>query len=354
MRKQQWLMGTDCKTVVFGAFKAMGDLLCACPVIQSELEAGNRIHLLIFNNKALFEFSQLIDFGLHRDQLTIHLLPIPGGLKAYRRFLREMSGLDPDLVWISPHAPAPASSWKIPMLLWFIQKLYWKRALLAGADSERMSYLFDHRIEVDRGLPFTQREWYAFESLSDGRVSKKPPKISFIPQISGFRAIPPLYDLLIHPGANAENRRWPDDHYSRVVRSLPSHYKIAVIGLPDDIAAMKRALPADRDIQFLTGSLQDSLIAIARCRVLLTMDSGNVHFARVLGVRAVALFGKSDPANVIPLNGSVVAIYEQKFPCQPCGKTYCSQPEVYCMNSLSPERVSQELQRCWIQAGVMG
>jgi heptosyltransferase-2 len=233
------------------------------------------------------------------------------------------------------------------MLMWLLKKLYWKRARLAGADSERMSRLFDDRIPVDRGLPFIDREWNAFRALREETMGPQPRSISFLPRIADIRKVKPAYDLLIHPGANAENRRWPAGHYGEVVRSLPSEYRIAVVGLPGDIGAMKAALPADRGIAFLTGSLEDSLVAIARSRVLLTMDSGNVHFANVLGVPAVALFGKSDPINVVSLNGCVSAIYQNKFPCQPCGKTYCTQPEVYCMNSISPETVSAELQRCW-------
>jgi heptosyltransferase II len=262
-------------------------------------------------------------------------------------FFREMSLLDPELVWISPHAPAPASSWKIPLLLKIVQKSFWKRATIAGADSERLSFLFDKQAPVDRSLPFEQREWSGFQTVRGGNARKRPQPIEFTPDITNLRREEPLFDLLIHPGANAKNRSWPWGHYAEVVQSLPLQYKIAAVGLPEDIAAMKKALPADRNISFLTGSLRDSIVAIARCRVLLTMDSGNVHFARSLRVPAVALFGKSDPVNVIPMDGCVSAIYQKLVPCQPCGQTFCSQPEVYCMNLLSPKLISTTIMQRW-------
>lgn len=337
--KQQSSFGTDAQTIVFGAFKAMGDLLCASPVIRSELDAGSSVHLLLFNNNSLFEFVRLIDFGPNQDRLKLHFLPVPARPQVIRTFLREMSGIRPDIVWISPHAPAPASSWRIPALLRLVKALYWKQAKLAGADSERMSFLFDRRIAVDRKLPFVEREWEAFRAIRGSALGIHPMPISFLPEITKFRHTAPVYDLLIHPGANAKNRSWPFQHYAKVVEDLPERYRIGVVGLPQDIRAMKAVLPVDRDIDFLTGTLKDSLVALARSRVLLTMDSGNVHFARVLGVPAVALFGKSDPVNVIALNQGITAVYERKFPCQPCEQAHCIQPEVYCMNSLSPELV---------------
>lgn len=334
-------------TIVFGAFKAMGDLLCACPVMRSELEAGSQIHLLLFDNKSLVEFVKLVDFGPNRERLRIHRLPIRGGLEGLRAFFREMSEIDPDLVWISPHAPRPASSWKIPLLLWLTQRIYWKKAILAGAKSERLSFLFNRRLPVDRNLPFERREWEAFYGLRGDVMEKWPLRVSFLPEITAICDSEPVYDLLIHPGANAKNRTWPYDRYLKVVGNLPPERKIGVVGLPNDIAALKEVLPRDRPIDYLTGSLTDLLVAIARCRVLLTMDSGNVHFARVLRTPTVALFGKSDPANVIPLGEIVTAIYEKNFPCQPCGKAYCSQPDVYCMTTLSPSLVVRAIEECW-------
>ena len=50
-------------TLVYGAFKAMGDILNASPVIASQLDSAHKVKLLIFPSPALPEFIQLIDFG---------------------------------------------------------------------------------------------------------------------------------------------------------------------------------------------------------------------------------------------------------------------------------------------------
>lgn len=330
------------KVVLYGAFKAMGDFLSAAPVIKSELSSGSQVVLLIFPN--LRGFIDLIDFGAGRDKLRIVPLPV-SGLSSFRMFFRSMASISPDLIWISPHAPGPASSWKIPLLLWLSKRVYWPRATMAGVASERMSRLFDVRVPADRLLPFADREWTAYSLLSGQEPISRPLPITFKQSIHAPRREQPAYDLLIHPGAGAANRKWPFTHYPELIAHIPRSYSIAVLGLPEDIAGMKQVLPVDREIRYISGTIEESITAIARARVALTMDSGNMFFANVLGVPTVSIFGASNPANVIGIGGVVSPTYEQRLSCQPCGRPKCIHDVPYCITSISPVRVAEELLR---------
>jgi len=333
--------------ILYGAFKGMGDLLCASPVIVAELDAGSKVRLLLFPNPGLVEFARLIEFGQNRKNLTIHFLPVgatAGWLRRLAAFFRDMRSLSPTRIWISPHAPAPASSWKIPALLWLVRRFYWPSARLAGTDSERMSGLFDIRIQVDRSLPLIDREWTAYRAQrGNSRLNGPPPVIQFIPEIANGLRISPEYDLLVHPGANARNRSWPATHYASVIERMPPDCRIAVLGLPGDVEELRRVLPRNRNIHYLTGTLEQSIATLTRARVLLTMDSGNAHFAHFLRLPAVTLFGKADPSTIISKDTTVLPVYQRRFPCQPCGRVDCSQPEVYCMNSIDPALVAEKL-----------
>jgi ADP-heptose:LPS heptosyltransferase len=216
---------------------------------------------------------------------------------------------------------------------------------MAGAESERLSFLFDVCIPVSRDLPLAEREYQTFASVGTGSATTEPARPLFVERIRKHREEPRAIDLLIHPGANVANRRWPWAHFAALVALMPSRYRIAVLGLPSDIHEARQVLPADRDILFFAGSLEEAIKTIASTRVLFSMDSGAAHFAACLNVPTVALFGKSDPASIIGFRGSVRPLYERRFPCQPCGKATCSQPEVLCMNSISPESVAQALLR---------
>jgi heptosyltransferase-2 len=333
------------KVIFYGAFKGMGDLLNVAPVIVGELTAGSTVILLIFPGFGLENFARLIDFGPNALNLEIVDLPVSGHIADFRKFISRTSRLRPDVIWISPHVPREAASWKIPLLLWCMKKIFWRNARLAGCTTEPLSALFDLRFPVNRDLPIKEREQRAYSMLGNPAVAELQHREVFIERIRKHRDEAPLFDLVIHPGANSANRRWPYAHFAALVRLMPLRYKIAVLGLERDIDQARKMLPADRGIQFLTGSLEQAVTVIASARVLFAMDSGNVHFANFLDVPAVGLFGKSDPKSIVGNWGSVVPIYEQKFPCQPCGRATCNQPEVYCMNAIAPETVAKVLVR---------
>lgn len=332
------------KTIVYGAFKGMGDLLCAAPVIASELSRGHVIKLLLFPGPALSGFVELLDFGHNRHNLSWFQLPVSGSLTKRLSFLRQMASFQAELVWISPHASREASSWKIPLLLWLVKSFCWPRAVLVGAWDERLSTLFDIKVPVDRSLPLALREWVAYSHLGDG-FGQFPGFVPFIESVSIHKKRPPAYDLLIAPGANAANRLWPLPHYVSLVQNIPPEYRIAVVGLPGDIERMRQVLPKSRQIELLTGTLEEAIGLIAKSRVILSMDSGNVHFANALNIPGIALFGKADPASIIPETGTMRPFYEKRFPCQPCNRAHCSQPQVYCMDSIAPEAVAKALVR---------
>jgi ADP-heptose:LPS heptosyltransferase len=330
------------RTFLCGAFKGMGDLICAAPVIVYELNLGAEVTVLVYPQVA--DFLELLDFGSNRKNLRACTLPVRGARQSVREFLRHMSRLSPDMVWVSPHAPKSVASWKIPLLLWTLKRRYWPKAQLTCAASEPFSWLFDVRIPVNRRLPYMVREWTAYSALS-GNAEMSPPQIVFKESIRFSRRLPHAYDIVIHPGAGTENRKWPVHRFAELLKYISEDYRIAVVGLARDVAALQAVLPYNRGIHFLTGSLEDAIISIARSRMALTMDSGSMFFAHILGVPAVSLFGPSDPANVIPLGWNILPVYEQKWSCQPCRMPHCRQRMVYCMASLEPKQVADQVLR---------
>jgi heptosyltransferase-2 len=331
-------------SIVFGVFKGMGDLVCAAPVILSELQQHHSVHLLLFPSATIREFCSLIDFAPFERNLHLHTVPASSNLGQWKQFIAEMRCLNPELVWISPHAPRKDSSWKIPLGLRIIQSLFWRNARLVGADTERLAMLLHQRLPVDRALPLQKREWSAYRLFRGASLPEQAPAVRFVREIEERRHQPPIYDLVIHPGANALNRTWPFDKYAPLIRLLPTDWRIALLGLPSDLALLKQTMPSDRPIEYVTGSIGKAIQTLASARLLFVMDSGNMHFAQVLGVPAVVVFGYTDPASIVDSHGVIDAIYEPHLPCQPCREKVCSQPEIYCLDSIEPEDVARRLQ----------
>ena len=335
-------------SIIFGVFSGMGDLLWAIPVIQAELERGVTVHLLLFPGRGLREFCDLLDLGPHRGRLHLHTLPTD--MKDCWPFLDEMRRLSPGTVWVSPHAPVVAASSKIPILLRALQLLFWRHAKLVGAESEPSSQFLHQRLPVDRTLPLKRREWAAYRLLRPS-LPDQPPAPRFDPTLTVLRRTAPRYDLVIHPGAGAKNRIWPFENYPALLHFLPADWKIAVLGLSDDVTALRKILPATRAIDYITGSLRESLTTLASARTLLAMDSGNMHFADVLGIPTVAVFLKDDPATVIgPALGiasRIQPVFQPRFPCQPCGLRLCNQPSIYCLDTVDPVLVARTIVEQW-------
>ncbi len=328
--------------MVFGVFKGMGDLLWATPAIRAELERRSEVHLLIFANPLLIELCSLVDLGPNRNCLHFHA--VPTGWRDIRRFVKELRSISPAVVLISPHAPIADSSWRVPLALRLIQRLYWPNATLIGAETERLSMLFDRRLKIDRTLPLSSRDWTAYRLFCADTQLPASARPQFLPEITSLRSAKSTYDLLIHPGAGARNRLWSIEKYPTLLASLPTLWRIAFLAFPEEIVALLAVLPQDRHVDFIPieNSLRRSLEALSSARLLLAMNSGLMHFAEVLGIPTVAIFGQQDPTHVIE-RGVVEPIYEQTAPCQPCGRNMCRQPQVYCLTNLDAEAVARRL-----------
>lgn len=329
------------ETFLFGAFKGVGDLVAAAPTIRAELDRGNEVALLVFPQLA--PAVDLLDFGAGRSRLSVHALPVGTGLGGLWRFLATMARLSPQLIWISPHAPVADSSWKIPLLLAAVKRCLWPRAILAGADTEKFAWLFDRGVAVDRALPRSVREWTGYGRAVDRHGI--PPEIGIEQSLRRKPDAELQYDLAICPGATAINRRWPSPLYPALLALLPRQLRLAFIGFPAELDELKPLLPADRRIEFISGTVADAARTIAAARVLLTMDSGLMHLANLMGVPCVALFGPVDPRTVLTDGGSVHPLYKPGLPCQPCERKCCSRAAVDCMAAIEPRIVEHEIMR---------
>lgn len=327
------------RRVVFGTFKGFGDLLSAAPTIIAELDAGVEVTLLIFPQ--LRTFTTLLDFGKASSRLRVLTLPLT--LRDLPRFLREAHHFAPELIWISPHAVQRDASSKIPLLMWMLSKWTWRGASLAGAQSEPRAYLFDRRASVSRTLPLRQREWTGYAAVT-GRSEPAPPaSVTFIQRITEQRSQPAEQDVLFHPGASWPNKQWPLELCVELVRRLSVDLRVLILGLPAEIAPLQQALSGLEQVAFSSPPIADALIAIARSRVALTMDSGASHFAATLAVPTVTLFGPTHPQQILPPASSVTPLYQGGLACQPCWGPACIYPTPRCMRPLTPAIVEQRL-----------
>lgn len=252
-----------------------------------------------------------------------------------------MRKYSPAVIWISPHSPAITASRKMLPLFWLLRNSIWRESILASATSEPLSWLADRRISLNRSLPYIEREWTGISAVLNWQEAYQGSRPKFLSELnhSGKK----LYDVVLHPGASTKNKQWPPEACAGLIKRIQKNAKIAVVGLPSEVEAVKALLPDFRNVTFMSGSLRSMIQIMSASRLALTMDSSSLHFARILGVPAITIFGPSDPNSIEATRDQVLSISATGLLCKPCQKKECRFSRIHCMENITSEQVEAAL-----------
>jgi heptosyltransferase-2 len=148
--------------------------------------------------------------------------------------------------------------------------------------------------------------------------------------------------VVLAPSAAWEMKRWPLEHWKEVINLNPET-KFSILGGPSDTFCQELEDLFPSNVKNFAGkmSLIQSCVAVAKCRYIISADTGLVHVADHLGVKGISLIG---PTAFGFVTGSSVKTLEVDLPCRPCtkdGRGKCSQ-DVWrkCMVDITPQLVS--------------
>lgn len=151
--------------------------------------------------------------------------------------------------------------------------------------------------------------------------------------------------ICLAPSAAWEMKRWPLNHFKKLIEILPG-YKFIILGGPQDIFCQELKRVAPRRVYDFSGklSLLESCFTISKCAILISADTGVLHVADLLGKNAIALIG---PTAFGHTTGSWVKEMSVELSCRPCtkdGRGKCSQ-KVYqqCMVDIAPKSVADNI-----------
>jgi len=171
-------------------------------------------------------------------------------------------------------------------------------------------------------------------------------KIAEILSMNNVSAGAPI--LVIAPGAQWENKRWPAEFYAMAADTFcrqTGYYPVLIGGTGDvEICISVQNLMKSPSLN-LAGklSLMGSASMLGRSSMVFTNDTGMLHMAQAMKTRVVAIYGPTTrELGFFPLpENSRVA--ETDISCRPCtqkGLHSCPQKHFRCMNDLKPEMVS--------------
>jgi ADP-heptose:LPS heptosyltransferase len=152
--------------------------------------------------------------------------------------------------------------------------------------------------------------------------------------------------IALVPSAAWEMKRWPLEHWKKLITILPEA-RFVVLGGKEDLFCQDLADVAPERVFNLAGklSLIESCRLVQKSELVISADTGLLHVADVLGVKALSLMGPTAFGFTI---SSLIKTMQVDLPCRPCtkdGRGKCSQ-NIYqlCMVDITPVSVAEAAQ----------
>ena len=157
--------------------------------------------------------------------------------------------------------------------------------------------------------------------------------------------------VCLNVGGSKATKLWPIQHWSALGRRLlDDGYAVVITGGPAD-ATLCRKLLAD------LGSISERVLydpmplpefaAVPEfCAAMVTGDSLGFHLALAHDTPVVALFGPSNPAEVVPKHADTVTVLRARLDCAPCAHQVTCGGVGGCMDTIPVAAVHAAVRAC--------
>ncbi len=165
---------------------------------------------------------------------------------------------------------------------------------------------------------------------------------------------PEQYWVGIAPFAAHEGKIYPKEQMEEVIRQLDSRGDIRMFLFgagKAESAILEEWANRYPHAENMSGKLNDmgeELALISHCRVMLSMDSGNMHLASLAAVPVLSIWGATHPLGGFMGYGQDIdnALQCSDLPCRPCstyGNKECQFGDYRCMTRIKPEQVVSKM-----------
>ncbi len=150
--------------------------------------------------------------------------------------------------------------------------------------------------------------------------------------------------VTVHPGAGWRYKLWKAERWAQLIGQLATRLP----GPFQLLAHRSEQHMVDQVLRGLdvpvTSTVTDDLPGLARALkatdAYIGLDSGALHLAVALGVRALGLYGPGITELFYPLSPTAAMLTKQKqFSCAPCLQRSCVHPDATCMDAIGVEEV---------------
>lgn len=312
---------------------SFGDVILTTPVITALKEKlpDATIDFLVFD-----QFSDAIAGNHCIDRLITFDKNKYNGLRGILRFTKQIKAARYDLI-IDLHAKLRSillSYLSGVRVLRYKKRVWWKSI---GVRLRLIRYHVDDSIIRNYFRPLARLGIsYAGELLTFDFSAEDARKVKDFENC-----------IVMSPGAANNTKKWPKAYFARLGVMLEGDI-VLIGGAADqaDLEEIQRTIgPRCRNMAGKL-SFKESGALIARCKYIITNDSGPFHVARALGKRAFVFFGPTDP-NMFEYNQNAIVI-RLGIDCSPCslhGDRQCPRGHFSCMKDLTPGKVHEIIKK---------
>ena len=148
--------------------------------------------------------------------------------------------------------------------------------------------------------------------------------------------------LVLHPGASAPSRRYPEERWTEAARALAERRRVRVVltGDGSEVALARRIAGAvGPPVVNVAGrlALPDLAALLERSRLLVAGNTGPVHVAAAVGTPVVDLYALTNPQH--PPWGVPVRVLYHWVPCRWCYRSVCPEGHHRCLRMVEPGEV---------------
>lgn len=146
------------------------------------------------------------------------------------------------------------------------------------------------------------------------------------------------------PFSRWATKNWPSEYMAELGRRLAAEMgcRLFILGGPTDEAdgaRLAEEIGTAASNQCGQTDLPGLCALLKSLDLLVTVDSGPMHWADALGVPLVAIFGATDPARTGPLRQLDHVIVVDSLECRPCHQRTCARGDLACLRDLEVRRV---------------
>lgn len=323
----------------------MGDVAMTVPVVHSLAVKYPELHIIMLTQKRLTPFFAWMPSNVTTKGIELREYK---GIAGLNRLYKELVELDVDAV-VDIHDVLRTK------YLRFRFGMDGKAVAVINKGRKEKKELLGHGIDHAPLKPMTERYRETFQKLGlDFTLTFKSldindTQLSSITDFIGDNTHPMIG---IAPFAAHPNKVYPLEKMKEVANMIADNgNQVFLFGAGKEEESVLQSWERNgiKSVAGKLGGLRNELILMSRLKVMISMDSSNMHMAALTGTHTVSIWGPTHPkAGFIAWGQSDDSVIQLSMNCRPCsvyGNKPCHVGGLPCMHNIKPEQIVELAKR---------